>query len=329
VKRWALCIGLFVVLVGRAWAHELRPAYLEMREMIPATYSVLWKVPMRGDTQLQLDPRFPDTCQEVVSPAAFGVGGALVSRWTIRCDKGLTGQRIVIAGLESTLTDVLARVEHLDGAVQTARIKPAGPAFTVAASPSRLALSGTYLWLGVEHILLGVDHLLFVFALLLIVSGWRRLVATVTAFTVAHSITLVSATLGWVHVPQQPVEGGGALSIPFLASEIVHGLRGRPALAARQPWIVAFVFGLLHGFGFAGALREVGLPEQAIPRALLFFNVGVEVGQVVFVMGVLAAGWALRTVQLAPLRHGRFAASYAIGGVAAMWTIERVAGFWG
>jgi len=329
VKRWALCVGLFALLVGQASAHELRPAYLEIREMTPATYSVLWKLPMRGDRRLQLDPAFPDTCQEIVSPAASGVGGALVSRWTIRCESGLSGQRIVIAGLESTLTDVLARVEHLDGTAQTARITPAEPTFTVAVSPSKLALSGTYLWLGVEHILLGIDHLLFVFALLLLVSGWRRLVATITAFTLAHSITLVSATLGWVHVPQQPVEAVIALSILFLASEIVHGLRGRPALTARQPWIVAFVFGLLHGFGFAGALSEVGLPEQAIPLALLFFNVGVEVGQVVFVTGVLAAGWALRTVQLAPLRQSQFAASYAIGGVAAMWTIERVAGFWG
>lgn len=284
---------------------------------------------MRGGMRLQLDPRFPEACRESVPRAMYRSVGALVSRWTIRCDSGLAGQHVVIAGLESTLTDVLARVEHLDGTVQTVRIKPGDPGFQVAASPSKLALSGTYFWLGIEHILLGVDHLLFVFALLIIVSGWRRLVATITAFTVAHSITLVSATLGWVRVPQQPVEAVIALSILFLASEIVHGLRGQPALTARQPWIIAFVFGLLHGFGFAGALSEIGLPGQAVPLALFFFNLGVEAGQLIFVSAVLAAGWAIRNIQLIPRRQSQFAASYTIGGVAAMWMIERVVGFWG
>ncbi len=277
----------------------------------------------------RLDPRFPKMCRETVPSAAHSVGGAMVKRWTIRCDKVLAGQRVVIAGLEHTFTDALARVEHLNGAVQTERIKPDEPALKVTESPSALALSATYLGLGVEHILLGVDHLLFVFALLLIVSSWQRLVLTITAFTLAHSITLVSATLGWVHVPQQPVEAVIALSILFLASEIVHGLRGRAALTAQQPWIVAFVFGLLHGFGFAGALREVGLPEQGIPLALLFFNAGVEVGQLGFVAAVLAVGWALRSIPLYPLRPSQFVASYAIGGIAAMWTIERMVGFWG
>jgi hydrogenase/urease accessory protein HupE len=314
--------------VGQVAAHELRPAYLEIRETAPDNYDLLWKLPVRGDRRLQLEPRLPDLCRPLVPPASYAAGGAQVARWTVRCDGGLAGQRVEIAGLDNTLTDVLARVERLDGAVQTVRIKPGESAFTIQASPSALALSGTYLWLGVEHIWLGVDHLLFVFALLWIVSGWRRLVATITAFTVAHSITLVSATLGWVQVPAQPVEAVIALSILFLATEIVHGLRGRPALTARQPWIVAFVFGLLHGFGFAGALAEVGLPQQAIPLVLLFFNIGVEAGQLIFVAAVLVLGRLLRTLGAVPVRQGEFAASYVIGGLAAMWTIERIAGFW-
>jgi hydrogenase/urease accessory protein HupE len=328
MKSWAAGIGLFVFLVSLASAHEMRPSYLEIRETAPATYELLWKLPVRGDRRLPLAPRLPDPCRKLAPAASYAAAGAQVTRWTVRCDGGLAGQRVEIAGLDNTFTDVLARVEHLDGAVQTVRIKPGDSAFAVQASPSALALSGTYLWLGMEHIWLGIDHLLFVFALLLIVSGWRRLVATITAFTVAHSITLVSATLGWVQVPQQPVEAVIALSILFLATEIVHGLRGRPALTARQPWIVAFVFGLLHGFGFAGALAEVGLPQQAIPLALLFFNLGVEVGQLVFVAVVLALGRLLRSLGSIPIRQGQFAASYAIGGLAAMWTIERVAVFW-
>ncbi len=328
MKGWAVCLSLFVLLVGQVCAHEMRPGYLEIRETASATYELLWKLPVRGGRQLQLVPRLPDWCRPLVPAASYAVDGAQVTRWTVRCDGGLTGQRVEIAGLDDTFTDVLARVERMDGAVQTVRIKPGESAFAVQASPSALALSGTYLWLGIEHIWLGIDHLLFVFALLLIVSGWRRLVATITAFTVAHSITLVSATLGWVAVPQQPVEAVIALSILFLATEIVHGLRGRPALTARQPWIVAFAFGLLHGFGFAGALTELGLPQQAIPLALLSFNLGVELGQLVFVGAVLALGQLLRSAGPAPVRRAQFAASYAIGGMAAMWTLERVAGYW-
>ncbi len=328
MKGWAACIGLFVLLMGRVAAHEMRPAYLEIRETAPATYDLLWKLPVRGERRMQLAPRLPDPCQALVPPASYVAGGAQVARWTVRCDGGLGGRRVEISGLDDTVTEVLARVVRLDGTTQTVRIRPGESTFTIQASPSMLAVSGAYLWLGVEHIWRGLDHLLFVFALLLIVSGWRRLAATITAFTVAHSIPLVSATLGWVQVPQQPVEAVIALSILFLATELVHGLRGRPALTARQPWIVAFVFGLLHGFGFAGALAEVGLPQHAIPVALLFSNLGVELGQVDFVAVVSALGWLLRGLGPLSIRQGRLAASYAIGGLAALWTLERIAGFW-
>jgi hydrogenase/urease accessory protein HupE len=283
---------------------------------------------MRGDLRLQLDPQFPDMCSEAIPPAARSAGGAMITRWTIQCDSSLSDQQIVIAGLENTLTDVLARVQHLDGAVQTARIQPGEPSFTVTGSPSKLALSATYLRLGIEHILLGIDHLLFVFALLLIVSGVRRMVWTVTAFTLAHSITLAGATLGYVHVPQQPVEAVIALSILFLATEIVHSRRGRPGYAERWPWVVAFIFGLLHGFGFAGALAEVGLPENAIPFALVFFNVGVELGQLAFIATVLLTGRLIHRIKTISLRPAEVVASYVIGSVAAYWTIERAAGFW-
>ena len=328
MKIRALLIILLTFFAGQVRAHEMRPGYLEVKEVSPASYSVLWKVPMRGDLRLQLDPQFPDMCSEAIPPAARSAGGAMITRWTIQCDSSLSDQQIVIAGLENTLTDVLARVQHLDGAVQTARIQPGEPSFTVTGSPSKLALSATYLRLGIEHILLGIDHLLFVFALLLIVSGVRRMVWTVTAFTLAHSITLAGATLGYVHVPQQPVEAVIALSILFLATEIVHSRRGRPGYAERWPWVVAFIFGLLHGFGFAGALAEVGLPENAIPFALVFFNVGVELGQLAFIATVLLTGRLIHRIKTISLRPAEVVASYVIGSVAAYWTIERAAGFW-
>ena len=328
MKRWGLFIGLLFMLAGQAWAHEMRPGYLEIREITPASYSVLWKVPMRGDMRLSLDPHFPDMCSDMIPPSSRSAGGALMTSWTIQCESGLADERIVIAGLENTLTDVLARVQHLDGAVQTTRITPGEPSFKITGSQSKLALSGAYLWLGIEHILLGIDHLLFVFALLLIVSGVRRLVWTITAFTVAHSITLAGATLGYLHVPQQPVEAIIALSILFLATEIVHSRRGRPGYAERWPWLVAFIFGLLHGFGFAGALAETGLPEHAIPFALVFFNIGVELGQLAFVAIVLTSGWLIHRIKLFPLRSAEMITSYAIGSVAAYWTIERVAAYW-
>jgi len=241
----------------------------------------------------------------------------------------LTGQTIHIDGLRSMMTDVLVRIERADGSTQVSRLDGEAPSLLVTDSPALWQVAATYFSLGVEHILLGVDHLLFVLALMMLVKGRRRLLWTITAFTVAHSLTLAAATLGWVDVSIAPAEAVIALSIVFVAAEIVHGLRGREGITARAPWVVAFVFGLLHGLGFASALNEIGLPSNAIPLALLLFNVGVEAGQLLFVGGVLALALALRRVE--PLRPERFRAvtAYGIGAVAAYWTLERVAGFWG
>ena len=220
------------------------------------------------------------------------------------------------------------RLDHVNGTTQVARLTPATPSFVVKATPSWLHVAGTYLHLGVEHILLGLDHLLFVLALLLLVEGGRRLLGTVTAFTAAHSLTLAAATLGLGHMPQQSVEAIIALSIVFIAAEIVHSRQGRSGLTARRPWVVAFIFGLLHGLGFAGALREVGLPEQSIPLALFFFNVGIEVGQLLFISAALAIGALLRRLVVACPVWVRQLPAYGIGTIAAYWTLERVAGFW-
>jgi hypothetical protein len=204
---------------------------------------------------------------------------------------------------------------------------PSAPRFTVTAASGSLGVARTYVGLGVEHILFGVDHLLFVLALLILVPSGRLLLWTITSFTLAHSLTLAAATLGWVAVPPAPVEAAIALSIVFVASEILHARRGRPGLSARRPWLVAFAFGLLHGFGFAGALRELGLPERSIPLALLAFNLGVELGQLVFVAAVLALAAAIARLRIPAVRRWREAAAYGIGTIAAYWLIERLLAF--
>jgi hydrogenase/urease accessory protein HupE len=271
LRLLALLLGLSLG-VG-AQAHEVRPGYLELQQTGSETWDVLWKVPARGDLQLGIAPAWPGNCDVQGEPRRLATGAAATERSSIRCVGGLTGQEVAVSGLSATVIDVLVRLQRSDGTTQVARLTPSAPAFVVEEAPHWSAVATTYLGLGTEHILLGIDHLLFVLAMLLLVRSWRRLIATITAFTVAHSITLALATLGFVHVPPQPVEAAIALSIVFVAVEIVHSHMGRPGLTERWPWVVAFAFGLLHGLGFASALREVGLPENAIPTALLFFNV--------------------------------------------------------
>ncbi len=319
-------------------AHEVRPAYLELRQTGTETYDALWKVPARGENlRLGLYVEFPSGTTNVTTPRTSMANDASTERWSVKRAGGFTGGKIHIAGLAATMTDVLVRIEKLDGTTQVTRLTPSSPSFVVAAAPGALEVTRTYLVLGVEHILFGIDHLLFVLALLILVKGWRKLVGTITAFTVAHSLTLAAATLGFVHVPGKPVEAVIALSIVFVACEIVHRRQGRSGLTERWPWVVAFTFGLLHGFGFAGALSEVGLPQNAVPLALLFFNVGVELGQLFFIGVVMAAMVVpIRAAKKFSQSNGEpkaaFAwsetfAAYAIGGVAAFWLIERTLSF--
>lgn len=308
-------------------ADVFRPAYLELKEAGPDQYEVMWKVPAQGDMRLAIALKWPAGTQQVTPPRGFFAAGAYVERWRISRPGGLVGQSIGIEGIAAGVTDVIVRIERADGTSQVERLLPSDPQFIVKAPEGRGEVAWSYFVLGVEHILGGIDHLLFVLALLLIVRGGKRIFLTVTAFTVAHSITLVAATLGWVHVPGPPVEAMIALSIVFVAAEVVQGLRGRPGLTARAPWVVAFSFGLLHGFGFAGALAEVGLPQKAIPVALLMFNVGVEVGQLIFVLFALGVGALLRRLPVPRHAWVPYAVPYAIGSVAMFWVIERISAF--
>jgi hydrogenase/urease accessory protein HupE len=318
----------FAFLPSLTGAHEMRPGYLEIKESGQDTYDVLWKVPALGDNmRLGLYLRFADDVDMVSEPVVGFLGGAHIQRMRIHREGGLTGSLVTIDGLDTTFTDVLLRLERADGTEITHRLTPAAPSYVIEAERGRGQVGWTYFVLGVEHILSGIDHLFFVLALLMVVAGWRKLIGTITAFTVAHSITLALAALGFVQIPGPPVEAVIALSIVFVAAEIIRGRQGNPGLAARLPWIVAFTFGLLHGFGFAGALSEIGLPQSAIPLALFTFNVGVEAGQLLFVGTVLVLYSIARRIHPTTPEWAWRIPTYAIGGVATYWVIDRVAGY--
>jgi hypothetical protein len=259
-----LAVLLAVGTLQVSHAHETRPAYLELRESAPDTYQVLWKVPARGDLRLALYPRFPEGCRTADEPVTFVTQESYVERASLARDGGLDGERIAIEGLAATQTDVLVRVVRLNGAVQTERLTPARTSFEVTPRPSPVRAALAYVRVGLEHILLGVDHLLFVLGLLLIVRGGRVLLWTITAFTLAHSLTLALATLGYAEAPLPPLNAAIALSIFFLGPEIVRAWRNGSSLTLRCPWLVAFAFGLLHGFGFASGLATIGLPRAEV-----------------------------------------------------------------
>jgi hydrogenase/urease accessory protein HupE len=323
---------LFVILCclltgAPTFAHEVRPAYLELRETAPGIFDVLFKTPMRGDARLALDVSFSGRIQIATPVISRMTDNAMVQTWRLSAIEPLAGQEVRIDGLASTMTDALVRIEFIDGVEWVERLTPGTPRATIPARQGGWGVAATYLKLGVEHILLGVDHLLFVLALILIAPNTRQFVKAITAFTVAHSITLAAATLGFVHVPPKPVEAAIALSIAFVALEIIRARNDEAGIAARVPWLVAFTFGLLHGFGFAGALSEIGLPAGHIPVAILFFNVGVEIGQLLFVAVVLSLA-ALVRLGRRPLPHwAGLVPPYLIGSVAMFWVIQRVSLF--
>ncbi|MFO1306052.1 MAG: HupE/UreJ family protein [Burkholderiales bacterium] len=315
-----------------AFAHDARPAYLEIREASPARYDLVWKIPVTAGMPLPVLLKLPEGARNVTEPAVRELSDSLVERRMIEMPQGLAGSRIEFPGLQGTIADVLVRVQGLDGRVSTTLVRSSQPYVDIAApAGGPVEVFTAFVGHGIEHILFGYDHLLFVLALMLIVRSTRALVLTVTAFTLAHSITLALATLGVVRVPGPPVEAAIAFSIVLVAAEIVRLRRGEPSLTARWPWAIAFCFGLLHGFGFASALSEIGLPQGDVPLALLAFNVGVELGQLAFIAAILAVAALARKMRF-PERMRSTAhrlAPYVIGSLAAFWFVERVAAFVG
>ena len=325
-RQTALRILAFLLMtVPFARAHEARPAYLEIKETAPGQYSVLWRTPVLAGMRLPIALQLPGDLEETQPPSVEELADSLVERhWVGAGPNGMAGKRIDFPGLQATITDVLVRVEMLDGRKWTTIVHPTQPWVELAANQSTFAVIGAYIVQGIRHILFGADHMLFVLGLLLIVKDRWMLLKTVTAFTVAHSITLAIATFGYASIPVVPLNAAIALSILFLGPEIVRSWRGETSFTIRHPWVVAFAFGLLHGFGFASALTSAGLPRHELPLALVSFNVGVELGQLGFIALILALERSFRILEVRWPRWVEALPGYTVGSLGAFWTIQRV-----
>ncbi|MFT4571114.1 MAG: hydrogenase/urease accessory protein HupE [Hyphomicrobiaceae bacterium] len=316
-----VCLTSFVAPVQ---AHPLSPSLLEIKVGKDDSLDVLWKMPLRGIPGLRLLPQFPPHCRSNARPELTEGRDHLTSRLMLECGEGsFIGSTISVAGLESAPTEVLLRIILADGSMITKVLRGDAPSFKIPSEQGPLAVARDYAAMGFEHIAGGMDHLLFVFGLCLLVSGFRSLAGTVTAFTLGHSITLSIAALDIVRLPSAPVEVAIAASVLALAVELARNPTS-PTLLRRRPWLAAAGFGLLHGLGFAGALREVGLPQVEIPLALASFNVGIEVGQLGFVVLVVAVrAVAVRVFADLPDQF-RLVPIYGMGSLAAMWMFERI-----
>ncbi len=325
IIRFFFLLWLASGVASVARADDLQPGYLEIREREASThqYKITWKAPIRPGLAARVVPIFPRDC--VATEAVRSVdAAALLARWDIDCSATLAGRSVRLSGMENTPADALLRYQSTNGITQAARLTPANPSAVIMQKPDRWQVAMTYFVTGVEHILMGYDHLLCVLCLVLLLNGAWRVAATVTAFTIAHSLTLVATTLELISLPGPPVEASIALSIVFLAVEILKRKPGEVRLSERFPWIVAFLFGLLHGFGFAGALAEIGLPQGEVPVALLTFNLGVEAGQLVIVTVAMLVLWTLHRLHPFYAARTQAISAYAIGSIAFMWLLQRV-----
>jgi len=315
---------LSAALCGHASAHESQPGLLELRQLGPERYEVIWRAPIYYGKSHPARLALPADWQPVGEPSVQRLASADLHRQVVTVPPGtLDGSVIGFPGLEQTITDVFVRLSRLDGSEASQVVRPTKPGAVLRGERPWHITAGEYLVLGFNHILLGIDHLLFVLGLLIIVRGNRMLVKAITAFTVAHSITLALATLGYASIPGPPVNAAIALSILFLGPEMVRVWRGQTSFTIRHPWVVAFCFGLLHGFGFASGLSTVGMPRAEIPLALAMFNVGVELGQLAFVALILLSYRALRTLEFRWPRWAELGPAYAIGSLGAYWTLQR------
>lgn len=311
------------------YADEIRPAFLELTQQNETSYQVLWKKPSQGESTntLKLEPLFPQSAQMRGLKKISQTSSATLESFVIEDPEALINKPITIKGLEATTSDVLVRVHYLDGATEFIRVLPESPNFTLSHESGFFNMASTYLILGVEHILEGFDHLLFVLALLLLVGNIRVLIWTITAFTLAHTITLMLASLEIIYFSSRAVEATIALSIVFVSAEVIYAMRGREHITTKYPWVISFGFGLIHGLGFAGALKEIGLPQNEIVPSLIFFNVGVEIGQLIFVSAVLLLVWIVKKIVTQGVFHkAEMMTAYTIGSIAAFWLIERTYG---
>jgi hypothetical protein len=318
----ALCAGLW----GESFAHESQPGLLEIRQLSDSRYEILWRAPIYYGRPHPARLQLPDGWLTVGEPTVRQLPDSALHRRIVSvAGKSIDGSVIRFPGLEATITDVFVRVTRLDGSRTSLVVRPTQPFAALRGERPWYTSAGEYLVLGFHHILMGIDHLLFVLGLLIIVQGRRMLIKTITSFTVAHSLTLAVATLGYGRVPGPPLNAAIALSILFLGPEIVRVWRGQTSFTIRHPWVVAFGFGLLHGFGFASGLTTVGMPKAEIPLALLMFNVGVELGQIAFVVLMLLLYRSLKALAFRWPRWAEYIPGYTIGSLGAYWTIQRTA----
>jgi hydrogenase/urease accessory protein HupE len=317
-----LCLAQ-LVLLSQVQAHEVRPAYLEIKPLNEG-WQVSWRQPILGDLAVRLRPSQSSGWLEQPPANISRTPTHLIREWVVNApDEPLEGQQLTIEGLERTITDTLVKVHFADGTEITRLLKADSPQLTLSSNESITPAVAAYFVLGIEHILFGIDHLLFVLGLLLLVRSKAMLCWTITGFTVAHSITLGLASLEIIRVSVELVEALIALSILFVAVEVVNLWRGQPGWSSRWPWAIASAFGLLHGLGFASALGEVGLPGDAVVPALLLFNIGVEVGQLLFVALMLLLAGLLRRQHALPVEQTRWVTPYAIGAMAGFWFLDR------
>ncbi len=328
VAPYSLLIVLLFASI--AHAHDARPNYVQITETTPNSFAVMWKVPASVPGAALPYPTLPDGCVSEQQPTWQSAGAEFVGQQLFVCDAGLSGRAVGIQfpKINPSLS-TLYKIRLANGEEHVKILKPGQEEWVVPDAENRFVVAKEYTVLGIEHIWIGIDHLLFVACLLFIARTPRRLLITITGFTVAHSITLALSALDVIRIPTPPVEAVIALSVVFLAWEIIRD--DKRSLTQRYPVAVSASFGLLHGFGFAAVLRDIGLPQTELPTALLFFNVGVEIGQILFVLALVAAFFVLRAMLGRKATHWESVtvpATYVIGSVAAYWMIDRVTGFW-
>jgi hydrogenase/urease accessory protein HupE len=320
-----LLLALYAGLRGEPFAHESQPGLLELRQLGATRYEVIWRAPIYYGRPHPAKLQLPEGWKTVGSPMVRDLPDSALHRRMVDVPgASINGSMIHFPGLEATITDVFVRISRLDGTTATQVVRPGKPVAVLRGVRPWYVSSLEYLVVGFHHIILGVDHLLFVLGLLIIVRGRMMLLKTITAFTAAHSITLALATLGYANVPTPPLNAAIALSILFLGPEIVRVWRGETSFTINHPWVVAFAFGLLHGFGFASGLSVTGMPRAELAPALLFFNVGVELGQLGFVALTFIVLHSLRKIELRWPRWAEVVPGYTVGIMGAYWTIQRV-----
>lgn len=322
----ALLLLFAVGLSGNVLAHESQPGLLQIKQVNPSRYQLNWRAPIYYGQPHPARLKLPENWQIVREPTVRQLPDSALHGWIVDIQGGsINGSVIRFPGLEATITDVFVRISRMDGSETSLVVRPTRPYVELRGERPWYQSAGEYLILGFHHILMGIDHLLFVMGLMIIVQGSRMLIKTITSFTVAHSVTLAIATLGLASIPGPPLNAAIALSILFLGPEIVRVWHGKTSFTIRHPWVVAFGFGLLHGFGFASGLSTVGMPKAEIPQALFMFNVGVELGQIAFVVLMLLIYRSLKILAFRWPRWVEFMPGYTIGSLGAFWTIQRVA----